>query len=177
MKSKIYLNLFSTTMLGKIGIAVTDRGLLRLRMFQENEEDFQRLNTRYQEGEYLYSDKETKYILEQVRAYLNYEIREFDIPIDWTGYTDFQRAVLKKTLAIPYGETKSYGDIAAAVGSPKAFRAVGQAEKRNDVPLVIPCHRVIGSDGSLTGYGGKSNTHIKQQLLEFERRGLTQAKV
>ena len=177
MKSIIYLNLFPTEMLGNIGISVTEYGLLRLRMFQENKEAYLRLNLDYQEGDYIYSDQETKHVLDQIQAYLSYDIREFMISIDWAGYTDFQKAVLKKTLAIHYGETKSYGEIAAEVGSPKAFRAVGQAEKRNEVPLVIPCHRVIGSDGSLTGYGGKDNTHIKAQLLDFEKIGKKQGKV
>ena len=77
--------------------------------------------------------------------------------------------VLKATQAIPYGETRSYGQVAAVIGKPQAARAVGQAEKRNQVPLVIPCHRVIGSDGSLTGYGGSSNTDLKGRLIAFEK--------
>jgi len=80
--------------------------------------------------------------------------------------------VLQETLSIPYGETRSYGQISAAIGNPKASRAVGQAEKSNQIPLVIPCHRVIGSDGSLTGYGGKDNTDLKAWLLDFEKAGL-----
>jgi methylated-DNA-[protein]-cysteine S-methyltransferase len=130
-----------------------------------------KLNLRFQEGEYLYSGQETREVLEQLQAYLDFEMKEFNLPIDWTVYTDFQKAVLSETLAIPYGETRSYGEIAALIGKPKASRAVGQAEKRNQVPLVIPCHRVIGSDGSLTGYGGKDNTDIKELLLNFERKG------
>ena len=177
MKQKIYLNFFPTKMLGNIGISVSKNGLLRLRMFQKNKDAYLSLNTAYQEGDYIYSDLETREVLEQVQAYLAHELKTFTLPIDWAGYTDFQRRVLKRTLAIPYGETKSYGEIAAEAGSPKAFRAVGQAEKRNQVPLVIPCHRVIGSDGSLTGYGGKDNTHIKAQLLDFENLGLKSGKV
>jgi methylated-DNA-[protein]-cysteine S-methyltransferase len=92
----------------------------------------------------------------------------FSVPIDWGGYTQFQKAVLEATQAIPYGETRSYGEIAAAVGNPNAARAVGQAEKRNQVPLVIPCHRVIGSDGGMTGYGGTTNTQLKTDLIDFE---------
>ena len=76
---------------------------------------------------------------------------------------------MKETLAIPFGETRSYGEVAAAIGRPKASRAVGQAEKRNQVPLVIPCHRVIGSDGSMTGYGGSENTDLKARLIAFEK--------
>jgi methylated-DNA-[protein]-cysteine S-methyltransferase len=172
MKPIIYVNLLQTKMLGGIGVAVTEMGLLRLRMFQESIGAFLEMNAVYQDGEYQYSEEDTKEVLEQLEAYLAYERKTFNLPIDWSGYTDFQRSVLEKTLAIPYGETRSYGEIASAVGSPRAFRAVGQAEKRNQVPLIIPCHRVIGSDGSLTGYGGKENIDLKARLLDFEKEGL-----
>jgi methylated-DNA-[protein]-cysteine S-methyltransferase len=176
MKSKHYLNYLQTEDLGLIGITVTERGLKRLRMFQESKEAFFQLNESYQEGEYIVSDRETEPFIDQIKAYLNYERQEFSIPIDWSGYTAFQKAVLEQTLNIPYGETRSYGQIATAVGSPKAFRAVGQAEKSNQVPLVIPCHRVIGSDGRLTGYGGKDNIKLKAWILDFEKTGLKRGK-
>jgi methylated-DNA-[protein]-cysteine S-methyltransferase len=141
-------------------------------MFQKSDKAFLVLNESYQEGEYTFSDQETKPVIEQLQAYLNYEIKGFSLPIDWSGYTAFQKDVLRETLSIPYGETRSYGQVAAAIGNPKASRAVGQAEKSNQIPLVIPCHRVIGSDGSLTGYGGKDNTDLKAWLLDFEKVGL-----
>jgi methylated-DNA-[protein]-cysteine S-methyltransferase len=143
-------------------------------MFQKNKAAFLTLNESYREGEYLFSEKETKPALDQLKAYLNYEINKFSLPIDWSGYTKFQKDVLQETLSIPYGETRSYGQVADAIGNPKASRAVGQAEKSNQVPLVIPCHRVLGSDGSLTGYGGKDHTDIKAWLLNFEKIGLNQ---
>jgi len=167
-----YLNTLQTEELGLIGVAVTARGLRRLRMFQKSKNDFLVLNESYHEGEYIFSNQETKPGIEQLRAYLNYEIKDFSLPIDWSGYTSFQKDVLQETLSIPYGETRSYGQISAAIGNPKASRAVGQAEKSNQVPLVVPCHRVIGSDGSLTGYGGKDNTDLKAWLLDFEKIGL-----
>jgi O-6-methylguanine DNA methyltransferase len=169
MTPPIYLNVLQTKMLGLIGVAVSPQGLLRLRMFQKNKKDFLSHNLTFGEGPYQYSELETRMYLEQIKSYLNQELQVFNLPIDWNGYTDFQRAVLEETLAIPYGETRSYGQVAAAIDRPKASRAVGQAEKRNDVPLIIPCHRVIGSDGSLTGYGGKDNTDIKADLLDYEK--------
>jgi len=169
MGTPIYLNMLHSNMLGLIGVAVSPRGLLRLRMFQKSRESFLALNEVYGEGTYQYSEQETQSYLDQINAYLNQELQVFNLKIDWDSYTDFQRAVLEETLAIPYGETRSYGQVAAAIDRPKAARAVGQAEKRNEVPLVIPCHRVIGSDGSLTGYGGKDNTEIKADLLDFEK--------
>ncbi len=170
----IYLNILQTEKLGLIGVAVSARGLRRLRMFQKSKKAFLALNESYREGEYIFSDQETKLAIEQLQAYLNYEIKGFSLPIDWSGFTAFQKDVLQETLSIPYGETRSYGQVAAAIGNPKASRAVGQAEKSNQVPLVIPCHRVIGSDGSMTGYGGRDNTDLKSWLLDFEKVGLNQ---
>lgn len=169
MASPIYLNVMQTNLLGLIGVAVSPHGFLRLRMFQKNKQAFLSLNEDFREGLYKYSEPETRMYLEQISSYLNQELQVFNLPIDWNSYTEFQREVLEYTLAIPFGETRSYGQVAAAIGRPKASRAVGQAEKRNEVPLVIPCHRVIGSDGSLTGYGGKENTDTKADLLDFEQ--------
>lgn len=102
----------------------------------------------------------------QLRAYFGGELRHFDLPLDPQG-TEFQRRVWMKLLTIPYGETRSYAEIAGAVGSPKAVRAVGAANGSNPIAIVIPCHRVIGSNGKLTGYGG--GLPLKQRLLALER--------
>lgn len=91
--------------------------------------------------------------------------RDFSFPLDLRG-TDFQLACWRALIAIPYGETRSYADIARAVGRPQGFRAVGMANNRNPVAIVVPCHRVIASDGTLCGYGG--GLDIKRKLLELE---------
>jgi O-6-methylguanine DNA methyltransferase len=91
--------------------------------------------------------------------------REFSFPLDLRG-TEFQIACWRALLDIPYGETRSYADIARAVGRPKGFRAVGMANNRNPVAIVVPCHRVIASDGTLCGYGGGMD--VKRKLLELE---------
>ena len=91
--------------------------------------------------------------------------REFTVALDLRG-TDFQLACWRALLAIPYGETRTYADIARAVGRPQGFRAVGMANNRNPVAIVVPCHRVIASDGTLCGYGG--GLDIKRKLLELE---------
>ena len=91
--------------------------------------------------------------------------REFTFPLDLRG-TDFQIACWRSLLDIPYGETRTYADIARAVGKPNAFRAVGMANNRNPVAIVVPCHRVIASDGTLCGYGG--GLDVKRKLLELE---------
>jgi len=91
--------------------------------------------------------------------------RSFMFPLDLRG-TDFQLACWRALLAIPYGETRTYADIARAVGKPQGFRAVGMANNRNPVAIVVPCHRVIASDGSLCGYGG--GLDVKRKLLQLE---------
>lgn len=91
--------------------------------------------------------------------------RQFTFPLDLRG-TDFQIACWRALLAIPYGETRSYADIARAVGKPNAFRAVGMANNRNPIAIVVPCHRVIASNGTLCGYGG--GLEVKRKLLQLE---------
>jgi methylated-DNA-[protein]-cysteine S-methyltransferase len=92
---------------------------------------------------------------------------DFSTPVDWGGYTLFQRKVLEHTAHIPYGTVQTYGQVAAAVGSPKAARAVGQSLHINRTPLVVPCHRVIGAGGCLTGFGG--GLDLKKTLLMLEQ--------
>ena len=104
----------------------------------------------------------------QLEEYFAGERREFDLPLA-AGGTDFQRRVWAELGRIPFGETISYGELAARVGKPTASRAVGAANGGNPLPVVVPCHRVIGSSGRLVGYGGGLPT--KQALLDLERRG------
>lgn len=102
---------------------------------------------------------------EQLKAYFAGELVNFDLSIRPSG-TDFQKSVWKALLDIPFGETTSYGALAATIGRPKASRAVGAANGANPIPIVIPCHRVIGADRSMTGFGGGIET--KSFLLELE---------
>jgi methylated-DNA-[protein]-cysteine S-methyltransferase len=104
---------------------------------------------------------------QQLEEYFAGQRREFDLPLDPQG-TDFQRRVWQRLLDIPYGETTTYGTLARELGDPGASRAVGLANGSNPLPIVIPCHRVIGADGSLTGFGGGLPT--KQALLELESK-------
>lgn len=102
---------------------------------------------------------------EALQDYFAGERRDFDLPLAPAG-TDFQRAVWEALRAIPYGGTRTYGEIAAAVGRPKAVRAVGQANHVNPLPIFIPCHRVVGKGGALTGYAG--GLDLKRALLALE---------
>ncbi|HTS29011.1 MAG TPA: methylated-DNA--[protein]-cysteine S-methyltransferase [Bryobacteraceae bacterium] len=103
--------------------------------------------------------------LRQLEAYFRGELRDFDLPLDMQG-TDFQKRVWRQLQAIPYGQTRSYSQIAQAIGSPHAVRAVGAANGANPIAIVVPCHRVIGASGKLVGYGG--GLPLKKRLLELE---------
>jgi methylated-DNA-[protein]-cysteine S-methyltransferase len=105
----------------------------------------------------------------QLAEYFRGEREEFDVPLAMDG-TEFQLSVWHALRRIPYGETISYGQLAERIGNPKAVRAVGLANGCNPIPIIVPCHRVIGSDGSLTGFGGGLPT--KKKLLELEARQL-----
>ncbi len=112
-------------------------------------------------------------VAEQLREYFAGERERFDVPLAARG-TEFQRRVWEALRAIPYGETASYGQIARAVGRPAASRAVGAANGRNPISIVVPCHRVVGAGGALTGYGGGLDR--KARLLDLEARALRPAR-
>jgi methylated-DNA-[protein]-cysteine S-methyltransferase len=105
--------------------------------------------------------------IEQLRAYFAGELRDFDLSLDMQG-TEFQRRVWLELRNIPYGETRSYSFVANIIGAPTAVRAVGAANGRNPIPIVVPCHRVIGAGGALVGYGG--GLPLKRFLLDLEAR-------
>jgi methylated-DNA-[protein]-cysteine S-methyltransferase len=104
----------------------------------------------------------------QLQEYFSGSRQAFDVPLVFTKGTVFQRAVWQALCEIPYGETRTYRDIARAIGNEKAVRAVGQANRANPFPIIVPCHRVIGANGGLVGYAG-SQVHLKSYLLEHER--------
>ena len=109
----------------------------------------------------------TGLVFRQVSEYLEGRRREFDFPYLLEG-TEFQRKVWRALCDIPYGETRTYGEVAAAVGNPRAYRAVGMANHQNPILIAVPCHRVIGADGRLVGYG--SGLDMKEALLRLEKR-------
>ncbi len=102
----------------------------------------------------------------ELQAYATGQVREFRAPLDWSAIKPFQRAVLETANRIPFGETRTYQWIAQQIGKPRAARAVGRALATNPIPIILPCHRVIGSDGGLHGYGG--GLPLKRKLLELE---------
>ncbi len=122
--------------------------------------------TRRPEADWIEEDAPFAEAAGQLREYFAGDRRRFDLPLTPEG-TPFQLQVWEQLRLIPYGRTISYGELARRIGNPRASRAVGLANSRNPLPIVIPCHRVIGSDGRLTGFGG--GLAIKQRLLDLER--------
>jgi O-6-methylguanine DNA methyltransferase len=145
---------------GPLFFAASDKGLVRL----EFEARIQKLDAKTTQL------KESRQALApyvcQLNEYFAGQRREFSFSLDLRG-TEFQLACWRAVLEIPYGETRSYRDIARAIGHPHAFRAVGMSNNRNPVAIVVPCHRVIASSGSLCGYGG--GLDIKRKLLDLEQ--------
>jgi len=104
---------------------------------------------------------------EQFEQYFNGTRRAFELPLDFGVCTDFMKRVYRELMRVPYGETVSYKYIAERIGSPKAYRAVGFANNKNSLAIIVPCHRIVGADGSLVGYAG--GLELKAQLLKLER--------
>ncbi len=111
-------------------------------------------------------EKPFREVVRQLNVYFSGTLTAFDVPLAIDG-TDFQMTVWRALQAIPYGQTRSYGELARRIGRPDASRAVGAANGRNPIPIIIPCHRVVGAGGALTGFGG--GLPIKRRLLELER--------
>ncbi len=144
---------------GPLNVAVSAKGLVAL------EFDRGRFPTTNKNISWEKSADQTKPVANELAQYFAGKRREFTFPLDLRG-TPFQLQCWHALLAIPYGETRSYADIARAVRKPQAFRAVGMANNRNPIAIIVPCHRVIASDGTLCGYGG--GLDVKRRLLELE---------
>jgi methylated-DNA-[protein]-cysteine S-methyltransferase len=148
----------TTSPAGPLFLAASSEGLVRLE-FHHRMQKFASVE------KLIESESELRPYLRELDQYFAGERRKFTIPLDLRG-TPFQLACWNALLEIPYGETRSYGEIARVIGHPQAFRAVGMANNRNPIAIVVPCHRVIGSSGSLCGYGG--GLELKRKLLDLE---------
>ena len=116
----------------------------------------------------MYASERLEGVIGQVAEYLQGSRQNFDIKIDWSVMSSFQREVLQEVYNIPFGITRTYGDIAVRLGNPGAMRAVGRANAMNPIPIVIPCHRVLGADGRLHGYSAPGGVETKAWLLRRE---------
>jgi methylated-DNA-[protein]-cysteine S-methyltransferase len=165
--SIIYIACADPTPLGPIWVAVSELGLAAVQIGGELEDFIQGLRRRgFSSAEY--DPQRTEEAVRQLEEYLVGQRREFDLPLDWSGMGEFQQQALRLVCSVPYGEVTTYGKLARRLGKPHAARAVGRANASNPLPLVIPCHRLLGSDGKLHGYGAPGGIETKRWLLEME---------
>ena len=148
------------TPVGDLRLAVSDQGLIAVEW----------ANTQLDFDSYLlpFEPDIIAPYAEQLREYFDGKRREFTFPIHWAIFRPFQKEALQAVFKIPYGETRTYSEIAVEIHHPRAYRAVGRANATNPMPIVIPCHRLIGTDGKLHGYGGGEGLKTKEWLLKME---------
>jgi methylated-DNA-[protein]-cysteine S-methyltransferase len=153
------------TPLGTLMLAATERGLCRIVYDAEPERELELLSRAF--GlRVLRSSQPVDAARRQLDEYFEHRREAFDLPLDLRLLADFNRRVLGELVRVPYGEVVTYGELAARAARPRAARAVGTVMNRNPLPIVLPCHRVIGSTGKLVGYGG--GLHRKEALLRLE---------
>ena len=162
---KIYYSSFNSPLLKKVFVASTERGVCMVDFLKSEKVFLKRLKERFP-GKIIKDDRKNRNVLNQLKKYLKGELQRFDCKLDFKG-SPFQKRVWLALAKIPYGQTRSYKEIAQAIGHPKAFRAVGNANGQNSIPLIIPCHRVIESNGGLGGFG--HGIEVKRRLLDFEK--------
>ena len=155
----MYYDFFETGLIGTLTLVGDEAGLRQLNF--EKGKNPTTIQDNWKKNPAFFAP-----VKEQLRAYFKCELKQFDIPLAPVG-TPFQLKVWQALRDIPYGKIESYKNIAEAIGNPKAVRAVGGANGKNPISIIVPCHRVIGSNGSLTGYGGGLKT--KKQLIDLER--------
>ncbi|MFA9492017.1 MAG: methylated-DNA--[protein]-cysteine S-methyltransferase [Anaerolineales bacterium] len=160
----VYYSYLEDQRVGKLFVGMTDHGLVSLQ-FVDTEDEFR---ARIEQRRIVYAPGKLEEATQQVGEYLRGERKAFQLPVDLSGMTPFQQTVLNEVSEVPRGEVVTYGDLARRIGKPRAARAVGQALGSNPVPIVVPCHRVIASDGSLGGYSGRRGIKTKEALLTLE---------
>jgi methylated-DNA-[protein]-cysteine S-methyltransferase len=165
--SPIYYDRIDDTPLGPVWLAAGPHGLVAVE-YNGSEENFLSYLAKVSKGQPKRSAEKVAAARKILLIYLHGESKRIDLDVDLSGITPFQRRVLEETRKVPRGQVSTYAEIAKRIGNPKAVRAVGQALRRNPVPIVVPCHRVISSDGSLGGYGGELRSKRKVQLLKLE---------
>lgn len=172
-KHSIYYNNISNSPIGSIWIAASDIGLLSIEFDLPKREFIKNLQNNWGRGlakppKPKRSRKILKPYIDKIKGYLDSTYTDLDLTVDLTEQTPFQRNVLQTTMGIQFGQIITYADLAKRIDQPTASRAVGQALRRNPIPIVIPCHRVLHSDGTLGGYGGVLGSERKIALLKLE---------
>ncbi|HKI22058.1 MAG TPA: methylated-DNA--[protein]-cysteine S-methyltransferase [Gaiellaceae bacterium] len=153
------------TQIGPLLLAVTERGLCRISFDPEPDRETETLARTFG-VRVLRAPRELDPVRRELDEYFEGRRRDFDLPLDLRGREGFSRDILERLAKVPYGEVTTYKSLAVEAGNPRAARAVGTIMNRNPIPIVLPCHRVVGSNGSLVGYGG--GLERKRQLLDLE---------
>lgn len=164
MKEPLVIGSMPQERLGPIWVALSPHGLIGVHMKESEHE----VRERYADWDIEEDAGRTEPVLAQLDAYFKGEGQAFDVAIDWPTLGTFQQGVLQLVCDVPYGQTTTYQDIATKLGNPGAARAVGRANATNPMPIIVPCHRVLGADGKLHGYGGPGGVETKAWLLALE---------
>ena len=164
----IYIGTLPASPMGRLWLAASENGLVAIEWELPQDVFIARLKKNFH-AEVIFDELRLEAARQQLGEYFEGQRTEFTIALDLSRLHSFQVQVLRLTLEIPYGQTSTYKALAARMNQPHAARAVGRAEATNPIPLVIPCHRVLGSDGSLHGYGGPGGVKMKAWLLELEQ--------
>jgi methylated-DNA-[protein]-cysteine S-methyltransferase len=164
--SRLYLGELTDSPLGNFRLIASDLGLVALEWADRQP----RLDAYLRKIKRVPGSNQRRIapFAKELKEYLAGKRTAFTIPIDWTFFTPFQREALQAVFRIPYGETRTYLDIAREIDRPRAYRAVGAANAMNPMPIIVPCHRLLGVDGKLHGYGGKGGLRTKEWLLKME---------
>jgi O-6-methylguanine DNA methyltransferase len=164
----VAIGMLSSSPIGPLWVALSDIGILLVDWDMTQSEFTHKIHKCFK-MDAVYDKSRTEESLNQLSEYLACIRRQFNLSLDLTWVSPFRSQVLQLTSDIPYGQTSTYKEIAIQIGKPQAARAVGQAEATNPIPIIIPCHRVIGSDGGLHGYGGPGGIRLKSWLLQMEQ--------
>jgi methylated-DNA-[protein]-cysteine S-methyltransferase len=156
---------FTDSPIGRLLVAASARGVCRISFDPEPERELEALARAFG-ARVLRAPRPVEEVRRELDEYFEGERQAFDLAVDLTPVPDFQREVLEELVRVPYGHVDTYGGLARRIGKPRAARAVGGALNRNPVPIVVPCHRIVGASGSLTGYAG--GLERKQALLGLE---------
>lgn len=167
MEGGVHYDILEDTPVGRVLVARNQEGVVAVEIGMDEEEFVRHLSREFDEA-VSRSEETLKPVLVQLQEYFNGRRKVFELPLSLSHLTQFQRKVLEATLEVACGSVTTYGEIAQRLGRSKAARAVGQALARNPIPIFIPCHRVLGSDGGLHGYSGGRGIETKRHLLQLE---------
>ncbi len=162
---KIYYSSFNSLLLKKVFVASTEKGVCAVDFLKTEKAFLKELRETFA-AKIVKNDRKNRNAMNQLKEYLDGKLRRFNCKLNLEG-TPFQKKVWSALTKIPYGQTRSYRDVAKSIGNPRAYRAVGNANGQNPIPLIVPCHRVIESNGGLGGFG--HGIKVKKRLLDFEK--------